>query len=130
MSPVESTSVRPQLNSIAFDRIKRDILTCALEPGRQVTEGQLSTRYGLGKAPIRAALLALCQDRFVRAIPRRGYVISPITIRDVQDVTQLRLLLEPSAAQLAAGRLEAEGIGRLEAFCEVPCTPPQESSQQ
>jgi 3-mercaptopropionate dioxygenase len=72
----------------------------------------------------------LCQDRYVRAIPRRGYVIAPITIRDVQDVTQLRLLLEPPAARLAAGRLETNDITRLEALCNVRCTPREKSSQQ
>ena len=130
MSGVETKPVRPQLNKIAFERIKRDILTCALEPGRQVTEAQLSARYALGKAPIRAALLGLCQGGFVRAIPRRGYLITPITIRDVQDITQLRLLLEPTAASLAAGRLGEDEIRRLEGLCEVRCAPREKSSER
>ena len=130
MSGAETKPVRPQLNQIAFERIKRDILTCALEPGRQVTEAQLAGRYALGKAPIRAALLGLCQAGFVRAIPRRGYIITPITIRDVQDITQLRLLLEPTAASLAAGRLGEDEIQRLEALCEVRCAPREKSSER
>jgi len=119
----EPRSGQPQLNRIAFDRIKQDIIRCALQPGKRVTEAQLSARYAMGKAPIRAALRGLCQAGFVRAIPRRGYVIIPVTVRDVQDITQVRLLLEPTAARLAAGRIAAEQLARLSALCQVRYTP-------
>ena|SRR5579872_4714205 len=109
----------PQQNQIAFGRIKRDIIRCALEPGRQVTEAELASRYSLGKAPIRAALAGLCQEGLLRAIPRRGYLISPITMRNVQDTIQLRLLLEPTAARLAAGRMADKSLRRLEELCLV-----------
>src|ERR1700719_129296 len=105
---------RPQQNRVAFDRIKRDIISCALAPGRQVTEGELASRYSLGKAPIRAALAGLCQEGLLRAIPRRGYLIAPITMRNVQDTIQLRLLLEPAAARLAAGRMADKSLRLLE----------------
>ncbi|HEX4748979.1 MAG TPA: FCD domain-containing protein [Bryobacteraceae bacterium] len=120
-------SGRPQLNRIAFDRIKQDIIRCVLEPGKQVTEAQLAGRYALGKAPIRAALLGLCQSGFVRAIPRRGYAITAVTVGDVQDITQVRLLLEPTAARLAAGRIGSEDLARLNALCHVRYTPGERS---
>jgi DNA-binding GntR family transcriptional regulator/predicted metal-dependent enzyme (double-stranded beta helix superfamily) len=125
MKPVdrEPKSARPLLNEVAFDRIKRDILTCALGPGEQVTEAQLAERYQMGRAPIRAALLGLAQAGLVRAIPRRGYLIAPITTQDVQDVTQLRLLLEPTAAKLASGRLSDTELKRMESLCTVKCAP-------
>jgi len=125
MKPVgrEPKSARPLLNEVAFDRIKRDILTCLLGPGEQVTEAQLAERYQMGRAPIRAALLGLAQAGLVRAIPRRGYLIAPITTQDVQDVTQLRLLLEPTAAKLASGRLSETELKRMESLCLVKCAP-------
>lgn len=119
----EPPSGRPLLNEIAFDRIKRDILKCSLGPGEQVTEAQLADRYRLGRAPVRAALLGLAKIGLVRAIPRRGYLISPITTEDVRDVTQLRLLLEPTAAELASGRLTKAEIKRMESLCAVKCAP-------
>jgi len=116
---------RPLLNEIAFDRIKRDILQCSLGPGQQVTEAQLAERYRLGRAPVRAALLGLAQIGLVQAIPRRGYLIAPITTEDVRDVTQLRLLLEPTAAKLASGRFSKAEIKRMESLCAVRCAPVQ-----
>jgi DNA-binding GntR family transcriptional regulator/predicted metal-dependent enzyme (double-stranded beta helix superfamily) len=125
MKPVDRApkSDRPLLNEVAFDRIKRDILTCLLGPGEQVTEAQLAERYQMGRAPIRAALLGLAQVGLVRAIPRRGYLIAPITTQDVQDVTQIRLLLEPTAAKLASGRLSEADLKRMESLCAVKCAP-------
>jgi DNA-binding GntR family transcriptional regulator len=114
---------RPLLNEIAFDRVKRDILNCTLGPGEQVTEAQLADLYRLGRAPVRAALLGLAQIGLVRAIPRRGYLIAPITTEDVRDVTQLRLLLEPPAAKLASGRFSKVEIKRMESLCAVKCAP-------
>ena len=129
-SASEPRSGQRQLNRIAFDRIKQDIIRCVLEPGKQVTEAQLASRYALGKAPIRAALLGLCQAGFLRAIPRRGYVLTPVTIRDVQDITQVRLLLEPTAARLAAGRLDSEQIARLNSLCQVRYIPGERSREE
>jgi DNA-binding GntR family transcriptional regulator/predicted metal-dependent enzyme (double-stranded beta helix superfamily) len=123
MLRAEVKPVRQTLNRVAFDRIKRDIIMCALQPGSQITEAQLAGRYALGKAPIRAALLGLSQEGFVRAIPRRGYVITPITIRDVQDIFQLRILLEPTAARLSAGRVPTELLRRLAELCNVRAKP-------
>jgi DNA-binding GntR family transcriptional regulator/predicted metal-dependent enzyme (double-stranded beta helix superfamily) len=125
----EPRSGKLQLNRIAFDRLKQDIIRCALLPGKRVTEAQLAARYAMGKAPIRAALVALCQAGFLHAIPRRGYVITPVTIRDVQDITQVRLLLEPTAARLAAGRVAAEQLARLSALCQVRYTPGERSRE-
>ena len=128
-SAAEPKSGPPQLNRIAFERIKQDIIRCTLEPGKQVTEAQLASRYALGKAPIRAALLGLCQAGFLRAIPRRGYVITPVTVRDVQDITQVRLLLEPTAARLAAGRIAGEQLARLNDLCQVRSAPGERSRE-
>lgn len=128
-STSDPRSGQPQLNKIAFDRIKLDIIRCALQPGKQVTEAQLAARYTMGKAPIRAALLGLCQAGFLRAIPRRGYVITPVTVRDVQDITQVRLLLEPTAARLAAGRIATEQLTHLNALCQVRYIPGERSRE-
>ncbi|HLJ51181.1 MAG TPA: FCD domain-containing protein [Bryobacteraceae bacterium] len=129
MSHPEPRTVQTSLNKIAFQRIKRDVITCALEPGREVTEAELASRYALGKSPIRAALLGLSQEGFLRAIPRRGYLIAPITVRDGQDIIQLRLLLEPTAAKLASGRLSDEQLKRLEELCRVRSKPGEGSNE-
>jgi DNA-binding GntR family transcriptional regulator len=54
----------------------------------------------------------------VVAEPRRGHVIAPLTMRDVLEIYDLRLLLEPPAAEAAAGRIEPDELARLQALAE------------
>ncbi len=89
------------LSNQAYELIKRDITLCLLPPGAEVSETDLTKRYGFGKAPIRAALLKLSQDRLLTSSPRRGYTVAPVTLRDVEEIYQLRSILEPALVKKA-----------------------------
>src|SRR5215207_1611863 len=93
--------------------LKRDIITCQLRPGQQVLEQQLAERYGVSKTPIREALNILRQEGYVEVVPRRAYVVTPVSVLDVQHIYHVRLLLEPSAAELAAQRVTGEQLAEL-----------------
>ena len=83
-----------------------------------MSEAQLVARFGFSKAAIRAALARLRAERLVLAEPRRGHVIAPLTIRDVGEIYDLRLLLEPPAAAAAAGRIAPDELAHLRARSE------------
>ena len=53
---------------------------------------------------------------------RRGYVVTPVTVKDVQDLFEFRLLLEPGTARLAAGRISQAELKRLRALCRADKT--------
>ncbi len=106
-----------------FQRLRDDILSCRLPPGTRVSEAGLALTYGCGKAPIRAALARLRQDAWVRAQARKATMIAPITLQDVHEVYELRLLLEPAAARLAAGRVERRELARLRRLAEQRYAP-------
>ncbi len=74
-------------------------------------------RYSLGKASLRIALQRLVQSRLISSIPRQGYRIAPVTVKDVEEIFCLRLLIEPYAARLAAGRVNRAQLERLEQIC-------------
>src|SRR3970040_1475183 len=93
----------PLLSDRAYERIRHDIISCLLAPGTEISEAQLCSHYKIGKPPVRMALNRLAHDGLVRAIPRRGYRVTPVTVKDVHDVFELRLMLEPPPARTAAG---------------------------
>ncbi len=109
----------PLLTDRAYERIKHDIIGCLFAPGTEVSEARLCAQYKLGKAPVRMALSRLAHDGLVRAMPRRGYMVAPVTLKDIQDVFELRLLLEPRAARLAAGRVDAKRLRLLDEICQA-----------
>ena len=97
----------------AFARMRADIIRCKLAPGADITEGGLCDLYGMGKAPVRAALARLSQEGLMRAVPRQGYVVAPITLKSVQDMFELRIVIEPAIARMAVERADPELLRRL-----------------
>ena len=116
-------AVLPSRGGAAYDLLRREVIRCRLRPGAEVTEQGLAQAYGFGKTPIREALSRLAQEGLVRAVPRRGYLISSITLKDVQDLFAVRCLLEAEAACLAAGRVDGEELRRLDGLCRAGYDP-------
>ncbi len=81
----------------AVDLIGQAILRCELTPGALVSEAELAARFGLRRAATRVALERLSVIRMLRPVPRRGYVVKPITLRDVHDLFRLNFLCAPLA---------------------------------
>ncbi|MCY0386761.1 GntR family transcriptional regulator [Robbsia sp. Bb-Pol-6] len=104
----------------AYVAIRADVLSCRLAPEAMVTEPELMRRYGLGKNSCRHALIRLVQEGFLAAIPRQGYRIAGITLKDVEEVFALRVALEPLAANLAVGKVDIALLRQYEAACRVP----------
>lgn len=114
LTPIEAP---PSLTEQAVAALRRDILSTRLAPGETISEAGAAQRLDMGKAPIRAALARLAEDGLVQAVPRRGWMVSLVTIRDIHEVFDLRLLLEPEAARRAAGRVDTTMLARLDAVC-------------
>jgi len=97
----------------AYSTLKRDIISCRIRPGEMVVESDLAAAYGMSKTPIREALNLLRSEGFVQVLARRGTLIKPIDVQDVQHTFFLRMLLEPEAAALAASRATGEQLKHL-----------------
>jgi DNA-binding GntR family transcriptional regulator len=87
---------------LAYEVLRRAFVACEIMPGSQVSESFLAERYGLTRAAVRAALGRLQQQHWVEATPRKGYVVRPLTLKDIRDLYKVRSLLEPVAAEMAA----------------------------
>jgi DNA-binding GntR family transcriptional regulator len=108
------------LNERAYELIRLDILMFRLKPGEKTSERLLATRYGLGMASIRAALPRLVQEGFVEKSAERGTLIAPLTLRGVRETYQMRYMLEPAAAEIAAERgMDVARLDGLRQACEA-----------
>lgn len=128
-NPTVRAPARP-LTETAYELIKRAVIRCDLQPGQQVTEEQLAQRFGLGRSSVRPALKRLYQEQLVQTITRQRYVISPITLKDANDLFELRLLLEPVAARRAAGRVDPVELQRLAELCRAQYRPGDRESAE
>jgi DNA-binding GntR family transcriptional regulator len=118
MSVIAEIPAPTSLSDQAVEALRHDILACRLMPGAAISEALVTERFSFGRAPVRAALARLAEEGLVQAQPRRGWVVSMVTIRDIHEVFDLRLLLEPEAARRAAGRGgDATTLRRLDGIC-------------
>ncbi|HQR12064.1 MAG TPA: GntR family transcriptional regulator [Casimicrobiaceae bacterium] len=102
-------SLRDQVVTILRDAI----LTCSVEPGAVLNERELADELGVSKTPVREALSLLNHEGLVQILPRQAYVVSPITVRDVHESFDLRVILESAAAELAAARISDAELAEL-----------------
>lgn len=90
------------LSDRAYRLIENMIITLELAPGAKLTEASLMTRTGIGRTPVREAVLRLVTDRLMEVIPRRGLVVTHVRPHEVLEAFDLRLLLEPLMTSAAA----------------------------
>jgi DNA-binding GntR family transcriptional regulator len=107
------------LADAAYHRLRGEIVECRLLPGQRLTESWLSERLGAGKTPVREALGRLLQEGLMLVTPRHGYTVAPITLRDVRELFDLRLLVEPAAAEMAAGKVDGQNLAALNKLSAV-----------
>lgn len=92
---------------VAYDAIESMLSTLQLEPGSPVVEADLAERTGLGRTPVREALLRMISIGLIVQQPRRGLLVSGIDLADHLDVIQTRRVLENLIAACSARRASA-----------------------
>jgi DNA-binding GntR family transcriptional regulator len=104
---------RASLTKVASDRIRGQILDGTLKPGERLVEDRLSAELGVSRVPVREALLGLSREGLVRLEPRRGASVAEVTPRIVDELVEVRALLEGLNARLAARRHDPEIVAML-----------------
>lgn len=96
----------PSVSELALERLRDDIVADVFKLGEKLSEGQLALRYGVTKAPIRAAFIRLQGEGLLDVRAQSGtFVFSP-DISEVRALCELRIALETEAVALAMARNE------------------------
>ena len=77
-------------------------------------ESAIRERYSIGHTPFREACHRLAAEGLIQILPHRGYYVASFSSKDVRDLFELRLKLEPWAAELACQRGQSHGFATLE----------------
>jgi DNA-binding GntR family transcriptional regulator len=107
----------------AYVHLREEIIRAELPPRTLLRDDEVMQRLGIGRTPVREAIQRLRADGYVTILPRRGTLVSDISITDLAAIYEVRARLESWAARLAAeragaaDRTEAERlVGELEAL--------------
>lgn len=99
--PPEPAMAKP-LTARAYQAIKNEIISNRLKPGDPISPDHLVRELKLSKTPVREAMLQLAQEGFIEIRPRMGTFVSHLDLRQIQEMYEVRRLVESYAAKLAA----------------------------
>ena len=106
-TPLPQRPSKRRAADIAYDAIEAMICTLQLEPGAPVVEADVAQRIGLGRTPVREALLRMVSIGLIVQQPRRGLLVSDIDLADHLDLILTRRVLEGVIAACSARRATA-----------------------
>ncbi|HWQ61813.1 MAG TPA: GntR family transcriptional regulator [Negativicutes bacterium] len=98
------------LREKAYRIIKQRIINCQLAPGSALNERELVAEIGVSRTPIREALNRLEKENLVTIIPGRGSFVSSITVKEINDIYQLREIIEPYVTGLVTPSFPEERL--------------------
>lgn len=102
-----------------YERLRDEVLTGALHPGVWIREQDIASAWSVSRTPVREAVRRLAHDGLVEASPNRGVRVTVLTAEDVDDVYEVRALLEAAAARRAAERAAADDVRQLQALLDA-----------
>ncbi|EAX47391.1 transcriptional regulator, GntR family [Thermosinus carboxydivorans Nor1] len=111
--PIKLDSYQP-LREVVAETLRNAINSGLLKPGERLMETQLAEELGVSRTPVREAIRKLELEGFVVMIPRRGTYVAGLSIKDINEVFEIRTALDVLAAGLAAERITDEELEQLE----------------
>lgn len=115
-TPMETAISQPSprsLTTLAFEKLRHDILSGGLRPEERLRIQALSDRYGIGATAIREALSRLVTDGLVASEDQRGFCVAPVSRDELIDLTQTRIRLEQMALRMAIDHGDVEWESNL-----------------
>ena len=103
------------LTEKAYQCIKEGIVRGEIEEGVFLSEKEIMSRYRIGRTPFREACNRLHHERLLEVVPHRGYLVPEMSLQEVRDLFELRVLVEGAVAELLAGpnAREIDELARL-----------------
>ena len=97
-----------------YQRIRADIITGQKKPGERLSIDILKNEFGTSVTPVRDAVQMLSQEDLVTIKPRSGYYITLVSLKELNDMLELRQILELAAVERAAEKISDDEITRIE----------------
>ncbi len=100
--------MKETLKHQAYQLIKNNILNCVYAPDTIINEEQIREEIGGSRTPIRDALSRLEQERLVKILPKKGILITGITIQELNQLYETRELIETHVVEHYGGRIPTD----------------------
>ena len=113
LGPIQLDSYQP-LREVVCETLRDAVRRGILQPGERLMEIQLAEDLGVSRTPVREAIRKLEMEGYVIMMPRRGTYVADLSIRDINEVFEIRTSLESLASGLAAERIDEDELEKLQ----------------
>ena len=100
----------------SYEMIKNAILYRKLKVGEIYSQDSICSELGISRTPVREALLELSKEGYITFLRGRGIMVVPVDPHEADDIIELRTILELSAVELAASRINDTQLDGLVAL--------------
>ena len=114
---MQATHEKSQME-VAYEAVRDLIRQGELTPGLLLSEGQLASRLGMSRTPVREAIGRLAHDGLVTVLSKRGIVVKTLSAADLDDLYTIRGVLEGLSARQAAIRAGGDDLQAIDAIMQ------------
>lgn len=104
---------RVSLREKVANALRAAMISGQLEPGVVYSAPMLASTFGVSATPVREAMLDLAKEGLVEAVRNKGFRVTELSERDLDELTELRMLIEVPTTIKLAGRLDPAALARL-----------------
>ena len=96
------------LKQVAYETLKRKIITCEIMPGSLLTEDMLCEELNASRTPVRDAVSRLEQENLVSIKPKKGIKVNRVSMNSIRELFEVRRMLEPEVVLRYGNRIPDE----------------------
>ena len=104
--------------NIVYQKIKIAILNEMYEPNQILNERKLAEEFQISRTPVREALKILEGEGWVKIIPWKGAIVNKITQKEIDEIFQIRLIIEPAIIELLQNKIDYKKRAYLDKLYE------------
>lgn len=112
----QEVSELQNVSQFIADSLEKMIMDGQLEPGEHLVQTEIAAKFGVSRLPVRDALKILEKRDLAVNLPRKGVIVRPVTVSEIKDLYELRLVLEGYVFTVSLPRLTEDDIHEAESI--------------
>lgn len=118
MSSLERSHLTTVIKNVSLretvtQALRAAVISGEMKPGEVYSAPTLGKRFGVSPTPVREAMLDLVKEGLVVSLPNKGFRVTEVSDADLDEITALRLLIEPPTVAAVTPLIDADGLERL-----------------
>lgn len=109
----------PTRDEMVADTLRKAIFRGELLPGQKLDQNTIARHLNVSRSPVREALKTLAAEGLVEMEPHRTATVTQLSLEELREMYEIRLVLEALACRLAAPNMDEARVARLEELLEA-----------